>query len=588
MFVREDPGLQRTSEERELTASLVRSYAATRSNQRRHRRKQSSQILEPDSPRNHKFFARTRQDSVRKGNSWTPCSSELQNSSALPLYYRLHHTPAPQPTPKAADCTPAERRSLQFFAVRTAPEWSAWSDSHFWTVIVFQAGTEHTCIRHSLIALAAGHEAMQGPISRDEQEYSWALHQGRQALSQVQAQYHVLSPAVLLMSHILILALTTILDERLMYSAMKALYDLQNQLQRQMIEAPATVSEHDRFLIAEYLSPLISKQKAKLGSLVDILWSLQNNQTAHFGSVDVEQMSISKTFRTTEHARSTLDRLLNSIARTYRCLRAEDRASETATRKMASWMAAVGALQFTTLHKGGEVQPRELCNIELLRMSAQVYFMLITIMQAEEVHELCFDQYTEIYRAIARVAKHVLAYMRLHGRISTTLGLESSLISFVGNAASRWCRDPVVRQELFDVLAQYAGREGYESAACWFDISNCLRKIEEGAVKDPRAAEDIPATARVRLVGAEFYLRSGGRMAVKYLQYPYREEDERVVVLPYAGCGHFYTFDRFAEQPGAKPDVIINRGFTCWLSHESSDHYYMVDRPKFHFNVTKV
>jgi hypothetical protein len=583
MFMLEDPGRKRTKAERELEISRIRSHAAKRKNRKRREKKLSSDGVVSITTHLHKSCPRTQSALESTSQTHSITSDDLSKS---PLDHRQLLL-APQQALAVVDGNAAERRSLYFFVECTAPEWSAWSDGHFWTAIVMQASTMHSCIRHSLIALAAGHEAMQSPGPGREKRFWWALQQGRQALSCLQEKYHTLSSAVLLMSHILILAFTTVLDESLMYKAMKTLYEFHSQLERQMIEAPDTVSDYDRFAIKEYLSPIIARQKVKLGSLVDILWSLQHSHASLFGSTDLDRIKIPKTFTSTGQARCLLDQLLNSIARTVKNLTPEEAFPDAAVQKMAAWMAAIGALQFSTLHQGGSEQTREICNIEILRLSAQVYFMLISVMHGVG-NEMSFDQHTETYRAIARVTKYVLAYKKAHGHMFTTIGMESSLISFVGNAACRWCRDPVVRQELFDVLRQFTGREGFESAACWFDISNLMRNIEEAAVREPRVAEDIPEDARVRLVGADFYLRSNGRMAIRYLRYPYRTEDSRVAVLPYAGCGHFYTFDRFEEEPDGKPDVIFSRGYTYWLSHEASSQYYMVDHPEFHFNVTKV
>lgn len=589
MFMYVNPSKKLTPAERQRVTREIRSRAAIHGHQRREKTRRAREVDSSQTVELRRLGSNTRSTvNARSQQQYLglTTSGDIPQSSKEDDWDSWQLPPALQLSPTVG--TSAEKRSLHYFTERTALEWSAWSDDYFWTMIVTQASSVHSCLRHGLVALAAAHEAIHISGSESDMRYSWALQQGRKALDCLQKHYATLSSASLLMAHILILALTTILDESLMYNAMKALYDLDIQMQQQLLEAPATMPVSDRFTITEHLRPIIDKQKSKLGSLVDILWSLQQSRASDFVSEPVHRINVPKVFRSTAHARVVLDHLLNSIAYATKTHMHGVAFPAVATQRMADWMAALGALQFRTLHRQHSEQAREICNIEMLRLSAQIYYMLITLMQAE-ADEMAFDGYAEVYRAIVRVAKHAITHKSTQGQTFTAIAMESSLVSFIGNAAGRWCRDPTIRQELFEILRQYKGREGYESAACWFDIANCMRQIEEGAVAGhPQTAEDFPETARVRLVGAEFFLRSRGRMAINYLQYPYGVDDKRTVILPYSGCGHYYTFDRFAEQMHRKPDVIIERGCTKWLPHDSSDEYYVVDQPKFCFRVTKV
>lgn len=581
VFVEEDPGKKLSTRERELRDSVVKSHLGSR---KHYLKRRNARIAHNDSESRRLLLCRHRvpDDTITTSHTRRadPEHQVYEACSELAFPPRSLISTMPDETFK-------EGRSMQFFIEKTAVERSTWYSSHFWQVLVIQASVLHSCIRHCLVSLAAVHEALEMPTEFGKiEQMAWARQNANRALLRLSRDYSGMSLSSLLLAHILVDAYTGLLYFPARVDAMRIAYNLDEQLWRRMAQAPHVLPETDKFDIINYLHPIIERQRSMHGQVVDLNWCLRTTEASHFDVAD--RPNVPTRLISVEHARSTLDQLLNWTVFTVKTKGLPPNVIPAeADAQMTIWLSALDDLQKSYELSDQDLGSNTKHNIydsEVVRLSANVFFMMIKTMNSKS--EIVFDQYVKLYEDIVIAFKAILAYTKSVCRLNFSMFTEASLLAFVANAACRWCRDPSIRKELIELLYESRRRQAVEGAVVWPEIARHLQAIEESnIIPPPLTASDIPESARVRFDGASFY-QASGVFSIRYVRYPFRQHvDTSTIYVARPSYGsHFHLLPEVPELKES-PDVIIGRGNCSWLVQASTSTYFTVKEPKFYFNI---
>lgn len=492
-----------------------------------------------------------------------------------------------------------EGRSLQFFRERTAAEWSVWYDIGFWQVLALQAATSNSSVKHALTSLGAYHESL-GMYNSDEKKRFrlFSMAQCQKALTSLIRDYNQMSVSAILTTYAAIATVAAFTNGSFYLQAVQTQFDILDNLR----ERPDQTTLSDRMYISQYLEPSIERQRSETGQYVDLLWCLRATPAAFFD--EPLPTDIPKQFSSLNEAQTYLDKVLNSA--TYKVKTGHQipgQIPEAAENCFNLWLEALNRFELSQYpnptkysascsHHHVNSTEIEACatrrgtlTISLMKISGKLSMLMISTMDVDS--ENVFDDYLPLYQELANIFTAVLELQEMHSAPSC-FHLASSLLRLVGNAASRWCRDPTTRRRLISLLYRAQSPDVPEGAVVWAEYCRCTMQLEEqGLPTPPTCAADIPVENRVRIHLASFYHNYWVRQ-VRFHVWPYGDTDFKDFYIPKLGSGKYQEEWPEGMDQDAKPSLVIGRGFMSWLNHASPDQYYTVKNPRFFFTIPKI
>lgn len=597
MFVLEDPAKHESQRRRNLQQSRVRSHLTTNYHHRRlyqlprvnHYGGQSF-VFALDGTESSHLIGTGRHN---KNNSNTrglsrhrpkPGSFEINDEK------RQKHDQEPQwqqcstsPVGQLVFCgfRGQEGRSFRFFQERTAQEWSGWCDAELWNVLALQASHSHTSLKHAIVSLGAFHESLVVTDGDGRNKtIAFSLEQGSRAVTAMLKEKDM-SMGAMLLAYTVLAANSAFLH----WSRFWQVSHSQLQLFDDLRARPAQVSPAEWMFILRYLAPIIEQQRSRSGQYLDMLHCLRTTSANHFYVSD--KPIVPSEFSSLRHARDVLESLLKWTTYITKELKLPVMIiPQVAEDSFKMWHGRLG--QFSAKHPTTQ---QDQCNTSVLRVAAKIGVMLIRIMQADEKDEMIFDNFTDIYRELVDVFKQTLQYTESTSCANIRFGIESGMLALIGNAANRWTRDPFIRRDIIKLLHLAQRREAIEDGVVWARLIECTMEVEEfGIHPPPQSARDIPAERRIQSLFIAFYHRANMQLA-KYHLAPYSDSpsDFKEVLVPHmAGSSQQGIVPETTPiESGEKPDVILGRGYTSWLSSDGRE-YMSIDHPNFYFPLPKV
>lgn len=570
-----DPSTKQTEKEKWMEQSLIRSHASARAH--RHKRSQEE---------------RTKKSRSKRAST---VKSDNQHNEQLQMKPKFS-TSIIQVQPNSHF---GELRSLQFFRERTATEWSLWYDVDFCQVLALQAAASNASVRHALASIGAIHESMTICSDDERRRFrQFSMVQCKKALSSLIRDYDRMSVSAILTTYVAIATITGFTDGSTYLQAVQAQFDILDNLRQR----PDQTTPSDWSYISQYIEPSIERQRSENGQYVDLLWCLRATPAALF--YEAEPIDLPQQFTSMNEARMCLDKVLNCA--TYEVKSGHQvpgQIPETAENRFNMWLEALDRFEAarrldsnddlascshsrtnsTTM--GACATRREKLTLALLKISAKLSMLMIRTMDANS--ETVFDDYLPLYQEFANVFSTVLEFKATHSAPSC-FHLSSSLFRLVGNAASRWCRDPTTRRQLISLLYRAQSLNTPEGAIVWAEYCRCTMLLEErGLPTPPKSAADIPVENRVLIHFASFYHNYWIRH-VRFHIWPYGETDFKDFYISKLGSGEYHEDWPDGVDLDAKPSLIIGRGFMSWLNPTGPDEYYTVKNPRFYFTIPKV
>lgn len=535
LLVIEDPGKKRTERFRNLQTSHAKSHAATA------------------------VHARRRAGATKQTNPYELIPNFIQHVEFL-CYSKV------------------QRRSLDYFRVRTATELSGWIDAEYWQCLALRLSATERSVRHALIALGAFHESLTGRTNGDDKQLTaLADKEAHRAMTLLNSDVAGMSEATLLSTNVVFSMLIWFVADNNHYKMLKQQNLLLDNLRQGCIQIP----ESQKVYIEQYLGPMIDRQQARYGAILDLAYALRNSPASNF-YLQREPIVPSK-FVSWQNARQVLESSLNWT--TYlvktRLSTAEDTVQEEIKHNLNTYLLSLYSNN-TTL----SWDVRDRYQVLLLDLSAQFGFMLIKYLLTDEHDECFFDAFTNLYAALANAFREVLEYYESVARLNVSFGFETSFVGLVSNTAWRWCRDPQIRRDLIQLLHRSQRRESLEGAVVSAKMCEWACVLEESGINPPpQTCHDIPIENRVKIDLSRFWVMRSQH--IRFSKYPFGRHDFEDVYIPHKGCGS--TLDKASVRvEGDNPELILGRGFVSFLEFDQPQQYYTIKTDKFCFPILRV
>lgn len=608
MFVIENPGHRQSQRHKEAQRAAVNSHISRTSHQRRRTRRltqlrnqwtsagcvyglnyprtQTSAATSQDVSSQHPIET----DELVSEASSTPSDcqklqrvriidphAEDQTRVSLSNRCSAHLHPLQAIFPKFSDLEGRELRSLHFYTQRTASEWSGWQDADFWMQHALQT-TVHPSIKHALISLGAFHELfeMESFDFRRSSQKAFARAQGYIALRSLTMHHGSMSMSALLTAYIVI-GIVVLFMEGMDYIR---LLQLQFDLVDGIRTLPSSVPHHDHLYLIRYLEPIIDHTRARMTQTVDMIHDLRVAPASHFCTDKL--ISVPKRFTAIRHARDVLEQLLH---RTTYSSKTEKEPThdlpELASRDFDLFLSALDRLLLDTT-----ISTRDLVRVSLLRISAKLGLMMIRSTYRNPNDEMFFDSYTPVYAELVDCFRQELAYTKSKGKTEISFGIDNGLLSLVGNASRRWCRDPKIRRELIELLYTCNHRELLQGANVTAQLAEAAVELEESQIDPPpRSCSDVPLRYRVKQKSMRIWPRQ--QMHVQFQRYPFGPDDIVDLYLPHNGYDSVLDQDISVKQR-EHPAIVIEPGYISCMKPGPSSDYYVINNTGFVFPIPAI
>ena len=475
-----------------------------------------------------------------------------------------------------------EGRSFHFFLERTSIEWSGWLDRDFWSILVPQAAASCPAARHAIICLGACHESLEAWQQGDRARWAacedFSMQQGNKALACFRQDYDDLPLAMILCCYIILNEFTATLDHPIHLQTRKAQYEIINEVRRLRDLSTWRMSNSDMYYISTYLEPLVDKQSSKGAHLINPLFCLKLTQSSDF--YEEHNTTLPHSFDTLWHARQTLELLLNSA--TYAHKTSVSKSLPVKFRaQFEQWL-----MRLQKFRDASNLSETDFCSWQLLKAASKICFMMIETMYLDD--EMIFDQYVDDYRGFALAFSELLAFKNGLSRTTYTFGIDSGLLCLAGWMAQRWCRDPIVRRQLINLLFVADRSEGADDSRTWATICQRIQLEEEAGISPlPLHCNDIPLAKRLRIrEGAVYEAQKILRVSMQHA--PFHEtqtnclEDLWIHSPRSSDTGQ----GEIEAAKGTRPDLIFGEGFTSILSSEG--RYFTFNASRFTFPIPRV
>lgn len=627
MFVLENPSGTESSKEKYLRQSRARSYAALNIHKKRRAGQKAvpfipveteSPAYDPNQPtfatrpapgqsskkasgRQHQFESVFRSRKPQNSGASQRKQADTQKPPDLSTSTsrcRLESSPfsisVPTPVTNLANTTHAESRSLAFFREKTALEWPGWCDAEFWRVLAPQACYAYPTVKHAIASIGAYHEGLTTDVEDEDafdRHKEFAFNQSKKALACLSRDYDAMPISAILVAYTAIAAASTYMHDSLYWQAIRMQCNIIDSIRANQ----TNLSQPEKLYITQYLEPIIERQRAKAGQYIDLLYCLKLTPAMHF--YISTPVVIPERFQSLYQAESILESFLHYTTYFTKLLHLPPLSIPNECEDLHNaWLHALDVFRSTFSERTPEY-----ISVSILRSCGNLGVMMIKTMHAPESDESIFDTFTDYFAELRDTNRELLSlFSPTPGRAHVRFGVDVSWITLIGNAASRWCRDPQIRSELINMLRMCRRHEAIEAAFIWGEVAIHAKSLEERYLTiPPRSCHDIPAKHRVRVNLTSFLWTEHKRVQrIQYHFHPYEDTDYRDFCVLHSLGRETDTSDYPAETELLKmptdlmtgddvPQMVMGRGFTSWLKPNSKDEYHTIKDPNFFFPISR-
>ncbi|KAJ5752263.1 hypothetical protein N7520_009180 [Penicillium odoratum] len=408
-----------------------------------------------------------------------------------------------------------ERRSFQFFLLKTAPQLAGDFECAFWERLLLQTVHHEPAIRHATVALGSLHEEFQrnpgaplssGPFSSRS---TFALHQYLRAMRCLMPQHGNSQPIdVCLMSCILFACFEAMRGHygsaiTHITGGLKILGELRNNKFR---ASTALNLGRNPYISVEVLCGLFTRLEAqssvssnRISTAGIDLWPelvIDLSRPVVFHSLaDAREMLEVYTYHHRQHLaelRELSRQGKSTAAPKFSALR------DTSLSLVAYW--ATGLDEFLDAHSAS-LTDRERRGAAVLQLrKIECFIMLDTLRPEGELdpgENIQWDRYYSAFEQMVILGESIVEFSSsLPSSSQKTFSLDLSIIAAMFNVASR-CRDPHIRRRAIRVLRTAAVQEGVWNSGFVATIAEKWIEIEEEGLGVVNSHEDVPVSARL-------------------------------------------------------------------------------------------
>ena len=497
-------------------------------------------------------------------------------------------------------CAPAaEKRSFDFFCKQTVIHWPGWYNLTFWNRLILQVCHDQPLIRHAAVAIGATHESLtlpndgDGLSERKKSLDSFALLQWNKAISIITKEGDKLPLTVILMSCVVFACLQALQDRHTHHltlrSGLKIFKKFEDDRRRQI---PSTqVSSADLGLIINDIKPLLERFTYRFCQIVDPPHALYLSLLCQRPAL-VETPAVPSEFSTPSEARDCLENLLHwtcSIVTLESGKPVISTEMAPAVHQLSrQWENALDAGVRRSFQSGPRDESSHLQylhNANLLKAARLLAF--ITIETMNDASETKFDRHTDKFREIVLRYRQVVEAKQRPGSWGTAqAGIDAETTDTLLLTACR-CRDPAVRREAIDLVANANMAEGAFNGYHPGTPGKTIMALEEAGLGHVTSCEDIPEENRIRVLTCSHYWKLR-RTRIEYTRFPYEPAlGAPVQELWYSHSG-LPTYESAPDGANScKPTVVLGRGYASSLQPSSSEYYDFVPT-SFFFSIPKL
>jgi hypothetical protein len=488
-----------------------------------------------------------------------------------------HRYPDLRPALTATLLRPEEKRSLDYFTYKTAPEWSGWSDGDFWNVLALQTSQQDVAIAHGLVAIAAFHESSSSPLDTDHADWlrHFAMLQHDLALKCL-ASTQNLSHPLSLVSCVILASLESYEGRfRLLRSGAaiidEALQSVRSESVRLLPNASTRVSSG---VIA-----LISRLQGRLCMMGDMPAALACS-ARHHRSLRLPQRHLPaspSSFLTLRAARDCLDAILvwglDHVIEAHESTETSNDFGALLTRCLERWKAALKAMKSASTG-----------NTKLLLQIAALNGMVLLLTSCSS-NETVFDTYNPVFRQIMNLVAQISVPHAPQARVS--FGVDDGLIDMIAFVGSR-CRDSETRRSALHWLEARPRAEGERLSGetaqvvkAWIDLEERHRTSDSSLP---------PESQRRRLLSGERY-HDHDLIKLTFVPYPYDNVSRGTAdeVWIYTGRNGTDHSSRTGPEhmPVGRSDAVFGPGYAAFLDREQNK-VHRLRSTAFHFPIPRV
>lgn len=498
-------------------------------------------------------------------------------SEALTRKDQHSETLIPRSLSVVHDLGPAEKRSLDYFIHRTAPEWSGWQDGAFWNGLALQASQQNLAIAHGLVAIAAWHESSSMPSDPGS-----ASRLGRLAVAQHGMALQLLSSSDGL-THSISLISSVILASLQSYGGQYQEYRLLHAgaaILNEVLESVVPTTNGDLASATTHASrevrPLISRLQERLCMMGDMPGALarsaryreSQNHTQH------DLPLLPKAFLTLRHARDCLESILNwgrdNVVEAQNLAETRKEFHDLLVESVKRWEGGLDTTRLPEAH--GKT------TMNLLKIAAlNGMVLLLTCCSPKET---AFDLYNPVFRRIMTLVMRMSVTHGRNGRVS--FGIDSGLIDIVAFVGSR-CRDSKIRRSALDWLKGSTRIEGQRLSGETGQIVQAWVDLEErGGTCEPVVDSE---SRRKRLLAGERY-HDQHLTKLLFVSYPYDPASAATVDEIWIRTSDAMTTCT-KNRPTNNPDAIFSPGHAAFFDRKQNAFHHL-QTTNFYFPIPRV
>lgn len=472
---------------------------------------------------------------------------------------------------------PDELRSLVFFCQRTAPEWSGWRDALFWNKLILQACHLNQSILHGVVALGALHESCEVDKESDEQSSLQKLALVQSSKATRMAVETAASEITALISCVIFICMQNLQDSRTAYQLLKTGHGIISDVDRRLASGDLVITDSEQTVLNGCLRPIIERLRMRFCCIVDIPSALAISSAIRKESLNspLPMPRFHHTFSSLLEARNQLEEIIDWGQENVDPLNSVSQGLFDLDTMLASWQSALEKTPILVAERYDAL----LSSKKLLRSAGLAAAILFDTMGTQvECH---YDRHIDKFAEIVHLYKEAIGdHSRTPRRVS--FGIDSGAIDTLAFVAGR-CRDPVIRREAINLLAQTNRLEGDLQGTTGSTIIQELINLEEQGLEVSCAA-NIPESSRLRIWEDHQYW-DNGEIHIFFIKSPYElsqgaEIKQVVIKLPDAAL----RVPKEGANPGSPsvrlPNVKYGRGIGEFLE-ETTQTYYQITLSSF-------
>ncbi|KAL1620864.1 hypothetical protein SLS54_005794 [Diplodia seriata] len=420
----------------------------------------------------------------------------------------------------ASGGTPQERRALDFFFVRTAPQLSGHFDAGFWGRLVLQFGRCEPAIQHAIMAVSSAHEQWEvearGVEVSDGSRGRFTLRQYNKAIARLSEQaYGAPQPSrTLLLTCVLFVCLEFLRGDTNMamthtLNGLNILSTWQADVAKQKLKGYSDYQKKEEEFVNDNLTPIFCRLSV-ISTLLGKPTPIVRAKPPTMDGSEPPSLPGGFSFRTLSEARDALIDIQNSGLRFMWATMEKKYQGTIATTeileqvrlemRLAEWHRALDDFEGHLARRPKNLMTQH-DEDSLIILRLLYYVAHIWLSSCLSLKETAFDAFISEFQQINALSSSLLSRRGSHapsssasystsssssspapGASSGTFSFDAELVGPLYFTAIK-CRDPAIRRQTLALLDQCNKREGAIDSRRASQLAAAIMQIEEAGMQ---------------------------------------------------------------------------------------------------------